>query len=261
MDLGLTNKSVLVLASSQGLGKAIATKFAEEGAKVMISSRNEQQLQETAEAIRSATGSEVHYQVCDIKNPEQIKELVNKTAEAFGTIDVLVNNAGGPPPGGFEQCTDDEWYHAFELNLLSVVRTIREVLPHMKKQGGRIVNITSSSIKQPIDNLLLSNTFRMGIVGLAKSLSQELAQYGILINTVGPGRFATSRVDELDQARAAKLQMTVEEVKEQAKQSIPLGRYGDPEELAKCVVFLCSEGNMYATGQAIVVDGGMTKAY
>lgn len=262
MDLGLKNKSILVLASSKGLGKAIAQQFAEEGARVMISSRDENQLKEVAAEIVRTTGAEVNYKVCDIKEPEEIKALVEETASLYGTVDVLVNNCGGPPAGGFDQFVDDDWQHAFELTLLSYVRTIREVLPYMKKQHeGRILNITSSSIKQPIDNLTLSNTFRMGVAGLAKSLSQELAQHKILINTVGPGRVATERLAELDQIKAGKLGVSHEIVKQQSENSIPLGRYGEPEEFAKTVVFLSSEANTYITGQMILVDGGMTKAF
>lgn len=262
MDLGLKGKSILVLASSKGLGKAVALKYAEEGARVMLSSRNEQQLKETALEISATTGAEVNYQVCDIKNPEEIKTLVEETVTRYGTVDVLVNNCGGPPAGGFDAFTDEEWQHAFELTLLSYVRTMREVLPYMKKQqDGRIINITSSSIKQPIDNLTLSNTFRMGVAGLAKSLSQELAQYKILINTVGPGRVATERLAELDGIKASKLGLSYDVVKEESEKSIPLGRYGQPEEFAKTVVFLGSGANTYITGQMILVDGGMTKAF
>lgn len=262
MDLGLKNKSILVLASSKGLGKAIALKYAEEGARVMISSRNEEQLKATVSEIGSKTGAIVDYHVCDIKDPEAIKSLVDQTVALYGTIDMLVNNSGGPPAGGFDLFDDDVWQHSFELNLLSYIRTIRAVLPHMrKKQEGRIINIASSSIKQPIDNLILSNTFRTGVIGLAKSLSQELAKDGILINTVGPGRIATERLNELDQIKADKQAVSYDTIKEQSELSIPLGRYGQPDEFASTVVFLGSRANTYITGQMILVDGGMTKAF
>lgn len=262
MDLGLKNKSILVLASSKGLGKAVALKFAEEGARVMISSRDEEQLKATVDEIVNKTGAKVNYQVCDIKNPQEIKLLVNQTVALNGTIDVLVNNSGGPPAGGFDKFADDVWQHAFELNLLSYIRTIREVLPHMRKQQeGRILNIASSSIKQPIDNLILSNTFRTGVIGLAKSLSQELAQDGILINTVGPGRIATERLNELDQIKADNQAVSYETIKAQSELSIPLGRYGQPDEFARTIVFLGSGANTYITGQMVLVDGGMTKAF
>ncbi len=262
MDLGLKGKVALVLASSKGLGKAIAQKYAEEGASVMLASRNEKALVDSVVEIKRKTKAEVDYFICDIKKPKDISSLVVHTVKRFGTIDVLVNNAGGPPAGGFDAFGDEEWQHAFELNLLSYVRTIREVLPYMRKQKqGRIINITSSSIKQPIDNLILSNTFRTGIIGLAKSLSQELASDGILINTVGPGRIATERTNELDIIKAAKLSVSVEDVQAEMQRAIPLGRYGDPEEFAKTIVFLGSLANTYVTGQMILVDGGMTKAY
>lgn len=262
MDLGLQGKSVIVLAASKGLGKATAKQFAAEGAHVFISSRSEDELKKTKEEIRSETGNDnVEYAVCDITNAQSIKDFVAKAVEKNGTVDVLINNAGGPPAGTFDKVDDDDWQNAFDLNLLSFVRAIREVLPHMRKQGsGHIVNFVSSSIKQPIDNLILSNTFRAGIVGLAKSLSQELAKDNILINTVGPGRIATDRVAHLDNVKAEKLNKSYEEVKAQSEQSIPLGRYGDPKEFANMVVYLCSGANTYVTGQSLLVDGGMVKA-
>ncbi|MCT8139348.1 SDR family oxidoreductase [Anaerobacillus sp. CMMVII] len=262
MDLGLKGKVALVLASSKGLGKAIALKYAEEGTNVMLASRNEVGLKETAEELTRQTGVEIGYCVCDLKIVEDIRSLVTETVARFGKIDVLINNSGGPPAGGFDAFGDEDWQHAFELNLLSYVRAIREVLPYMRKQQqGRIINITSSSIKQPIDNLILSNTFRTGIIGLAKSLSQELANDGILINTVGPGRISTERTAELDEIKAQKLALSSDQVKAQAESNIPLGRYGEPEEFAKTVVFLGSGANTYITGQMILVDGGMTKAF
>ncbi len=260
MDLGLKGKSVLILASSKGLGKATARQFACEGARVMLSSRNAEQLAHAAMEIKEETGAEINYQVCDITKVEDIKSLVDQTVHLYGSVDVLINNAGGPPAGGFDSHEDDNWLQAFELNLLSFVRAIREVLPHMRKQGsGHILNFASSSIKQPIDGLILSNTFRAGILGLSKSLSQELAQDNILINTIGPGRISTDRVAELDNIAANKRGLTYEEVKVASEKSIPLGRYGQPKEFANIVVFLCSSANTYITGQAFLVDGGMIK--
>ncbi|MFG6115299.1 SDR family oxidoreductase [Halobacillus sp. MO56] len=262
MDFQLQGKSVIVTASSKGLGKATAMEFAKEGAHVLISSRNEEELQAAKKEIQEESGNNnVDYAVCDVTNAEQIKQLVKKAVDWNGTVDVLINNAGGPPAGTFDKFTDEDWENAFELNLLSFVRTVREVLPSMRKQqSGRIINIASSSIKQTLDNLILSNTFRAGIVGLSKSLSQELAGDNILINTVGPGRIATDRVAQLDEKRAEKLGTTAEEVKEQTEQSIPIGRYGEPDEFARAVVFLASGANTYLTGQALVVDGGLVKA-
>ena len=176
-------------ASSRGLGRAIATALAAEGAKVMVSARDEAVLRETAREIGEVTGAEVDHQAVDLVRADDIRALVGRTAERFGGVDVLVTNAGGPPAGTFDTVGDEHWRSAFELNLMSVVRLVREALPFMRERGGgRIVNIASSSIKQPIENLILSNTLRAGIAGLAKSLSFELAPEGILINTLGPGR-------------------------------------------------------------------------
>lgn len=261
MNLGLGNKSVLVLASSKGLGKAIALEFAKEGANVMLTSRNEALLKEAAEEISKKSGIQVNYHVCDIRKNEQLQELVQKTVDLYGTVDVLVNNSGGPMGGNFDNLNDEDWINAFQLTLLSYIRAIREVLPYMRKQKrGHIVNVASTSFKQPIDGLLLSNTFRTGIVGMAKSLSQEFAPDNILINTVGPGKFATDRVLEIDSQQAERVNINVEEFTKKSEKAIPIGRYGEPSEFAKTVVFLASEANTYITGQAILVDGGSTKA-
>ncbi len=261
MDLGLQGRSVLILASSKGLGKGIASAFCQEQARVMITSRDEENLRKAAAEIKAATNGEVNYHVCDITEPDQIAELIQKTVSLYGTIDVLVNNSGGPQAGSFDALNDDDWHFAFSLNLLSYVRAIRAVLPYMRKQNrGHIVNIASSSTKEPIDGLILSNTFRVGVLGLAKSLSRELAADNILINTVGPGRIATDRIAELDRKRSELLGVTSEEVRRQWESQIPVGRYGNVDELARMVVFLCSAANTYITGQCILVDGGLTKA-
>ncbi|WP_026691473.1 SDR family oxidoreductase [Alteribacter aurantiacus] len=262
MDLQLDKKSVVILASSQGLGKASALAFAKEGANVTLASRDEGKLKEAAEEIFQATGNKPSFRKCDVTQPEEIKALFRQAVKEFGTVDVLVNNAGGPKAGGFESHEDEDWQTAFELNLLSFVRAVREALPHMKQNGGgRIVNIASSSIKEPVEGLLLSNTFRMGIVGLSKTLAKEFGEYNILVNTVGPGRIATDRVAHLDEIRAEKLGMSYEEAKQQHEKTIPVGRYGTPDEFANTIVFLGSFANTYVTGQSIVVDGGSTKAY
>ncbi|TSB47223.1 SDR family oxidoreductase [Alkalicoccobacillus porphyridii] len=260
MDLHLKGKTALVIASSQGLGKAVAKQLVKEGVNVMISSRDEQKLSKVKEELLAVDGGRVEYEVADITKVEDIKRLVHATSTAFGKIDILVNNAGGPPGGGFEQFDDEQWEQAFQLNLLSYIRLIREALPDLKQSGGRILNIASSSVKQPIPGLILSNTFRMGIQGLAKSLAEELAPYGILVHTVSPGRIATDRVDHLDQLKADKLGKSKEEVAEQARKNIPLERYGTPEEFANVVTFLASEASSYMTGSSILVDGGMIRA-
>lgn len=261
MDLGLQEKAALVAASSQGLGRAIAAELAAEGARVMISGRTEETLAQAATEIGEETGSEVRYRVADLAREEDVRDLVDGVVEQFGGVDVLVNNSGGPPAGSFEDLSDEDWRGAFESNLMSFVRLIRNVLPHMRERGGgRIVNVASSSIKQPIEGLTLSNAFRAGIAGLAKSLAAELAPDGILVNTLGPGRIHTGRSEALDRAQAASLGVPVEEVRAEFASKIPLGRYGSPEEFAKVAAFLASPANAYTTGQGILVDGGMVRA-
>jgi 3-oxoacyl-[acyl-carrier protein] reductase len=261
MDFGVKGKSVLVLASSKGLGYATAKAFAAEGARVMLTSRSEEALRKAQEEIRSATGNpDVAYCVADVAQAEDIERLFAETESIFGGVDVLINNAGGPPPGNFDTIREDQWILAHELTLMSVVRATRRALPHMRRnQWGRIVNFTSSSIRQPIENLILSNTYRAGILGLSKSLAIELAPDNILVNVVGPGRIATDRVAQLDANRARQLGVSIEEVERQSKAQIPLGRYGTPDEFAALALFLGSAANGYITGQAILVDGGMVR--
>src|SRR5690625_841028 len=262
MDLGLKNKSVLVMAASKGLGKATAMEFARAGAHVLISSRNESELRKTVTEIKETTGNtDVSYKVCDVTNPEAIKAIVSHAVTKNGTIDVLINNSGGPPAGNFDTFDDDAWQKVFELTLLSYIRTIREVLPYMRQQkSGHIVNFASSSVKQPIDNLTLSNVFRVGVTGLSKTLALELGPDNILVNTVSPGRIATDRIDELNQIKADELGVSKEQVAKESEAKIALGRLGKPEEFGKIVTFLCSQANSYVTGQSIIVDGGLVRA-
>lgn len=262
MDLNVKGKSVLVFASSKGIGRAIAGEFAAEGASVVLASRDINTLETAVGEIQAHTGNpQIACCRCDMTRAEDIEAALAFANEKHGAIDVLINNSGGPPAGGIDQFEDGDWQNAYELNLLSYVRAIRGVLPYMRAQGGgHILNVTSSSIKQSLDNLLLSNTFRAGVLGLAKSLAQELAKDNILINTLGPGRIATDRVESLDRLAAKEKQMSYEDVKQASEKSIPLGRYGKPEEFAKHTVFLCSGANTYVTGQAFLVDGGLVKA-
>lgn len=262
MELGLKGKVAVVMASSRGLGKAIAMEFAKEGAIVIISSRSEIALEQAAAEIKNAAkDAEVYYQRCDMTNEEDILSLFEFASGKFGRIDILINNTGGPKTGGFLEVDDGDWYAAFEQNLLSYIRTSRAVLPYMKKQqSGRIVNISSSSTKEVIDRLILSNTFRAGMVGFAKTLAREVAKDNIMVNTVGPGRILTDRIKELNEIAAQRQQTTIEEVTEKSASQIPIDRYGEPEEFAKIIVFLASSANSYLTGQSLVVDGGLLRA-
>ena len=262
MEFGLKNKSALVMASSSGLGKAIAMELTREGANVMLFSPFEDQLKEAQADIEKETGKKPEYFVGSITSADDIKTLVETTVEKCGPIYALVNNTGGPKPGVFDIFSDKDWQDAYELCLLSYIRTIREVLPHMRANGGgRIVCSTSSSVKAVLDNLILSNTFRMGVVGLAKTLSQELGKDNILINVIGPGRIGTARIDQLDAMRAQKVGVTVEDIQNETFKTIPLGRYGRPDEYGRLAAFLCSEANTFITGQTILLDGGMVKAF
>lgn len=261
MNLGLNDKSVLVLASSGGLGRGVATEFAREGARVMLFARSEDRLALAAEAIASETGNRPSYAVGDITSPEDIARVVEQTASQFGGLWALFNNTGGPPAGHFEQFADADWQKAFELTMLGYVRSIRAALPHLRKSGGRIVNNASVSTKQAIDGLLLSNTFRAGLVGLGKTLARELGKDGILVNTVGPGRIDTGRVAQLDRVWAEQKGIPYADQRSQSEKTIPLGAYGQPADFARVVVFLCSEANTYLTGQNLLIDGGMAGAY
>ena len=260
MELNLSGKSALVVASSQGLGFAIAERLVKEGVNVMISGREEEKLKQKAIELQSIGIGQVAFQKADITNINEINQLVAVTNETFGGLHLLVNNAGGPRAGAFEDLTDEDWQTSFELNLLSYVRIIRAALPFLKQHGGKILNIASSSIKEPIPGLIFSNTFRTGIVGLSKTLATELAPYNILINTIAPGRIATDRVKHLDQVNADKLGVEREAVELQVKAGIPLQRYGTPEEFANVAAFLLSDANSYMTGSSFLVDGGMVKA-
>lgn len=261
MDLQLTGKIALVAASSKGLGKAIAGQLAAEGCDVMLTSRDAEQLAIARRQLLPEARGRVEACACDLTKAEDIQALVAATRARLGSINILINNAGGPPGGGFEQVNDVDWQAAFELNLLSYVRLIRAALPDLKQTEGRIINVTSSSIKQPIPGLILSNAFRMGILGLAKSLADELAPDNILVNTVAPGRIATDRTAYLDQLKADRRGISKEQVTAESRQNIPLNRYGDPAEFARVVCFLASGACSYVTGSTLMVDGGMVRSY
>lgn len=260
MDLGLKDRVAIVAASSRGLGKACARELAREGTKTVICSRDVEVLAATAEELRALTGAEVLPIRADLTHDAEIRHLADETLRHFGRIDILVTNNGGPPGGYFEDFDDDIWLEAHQLTLMSAVRLVRAVLPAMRVQRwGRIINITSVSVKQPLDNLLLSNVYRPGVIGLAKTLSAQLALDGITVNNVAPGYTRTDRVLELAQERAADEGKTMEQVQAETTAGYPMQRMGEPEELAALVAFLASERAGYITGTTIQVDGGYSK--
>jgi len=261
MDLGLKGKAALVAAASRGLGKAVAWELAREGARVAICARGKDALRAAAREIAEDTRGKVFPVAADMTNPSDIRRLVTAVEERFGRIDILVSNAGGPPTGAFADFDDDAWEAALRLNLLSTVRLCRAVLPGMRARSwGRIVNITSVTVKQPMDGLILSSAARCGVVGLAKTLSSECAAQGITVNNVCPGYMLTDRLTNLAERRAAKDGKSVREILEGFAEEIPARRLGKPEELAALVVFLASERAAYITGTTIQVDGGYVKS-
>ena len=256
MDLGLDGKRAIVMAASRGLGYASALGLAREGCKLIVCSRDQARIEAAAAAITKETGAEVKALVADVSSASEAKRLVDAAVSAYGGLEIVVHNAGGPPAGETLQMTEEQWQKAFEQNLLSFTRIVGAAAPEMKKAGyGRVLTIASSSIKQPIPNLALSNALRAGVWGIAKTLSRELAPQGILVNVIAPGRIDTERIAELDQANAQKSGKSVEDVRKASIGGIPLGRLGRPEELANLVVFLASQAGSYITGQAITVDG------
>ncbi|HCG00321.1 MAG TPA: 3-oxoacyl-ACP reductase [Chloroflexi bacterium] len=257
MDLSLHDAVVVVAGSSGGIGRAVAFAFAREGAKVAINGRRSDVLAATGAEIRSATGAEVLPVVADVGTAEGCQTLVSSAVDAFGGINVLFTNAGGPPAKTFEHLTDDDWYRAFQLTLMSTVRLIREALPHVRRSRGAIVNLTSIAAKRPEPSITLSNALRPAVMGLSKSLSEELAPTGVRINDVCPGFIWTGRQEYLAAVRAENAGISTEEEAANKSRQVPLGRYGTPEEVANLVVFLASPAAGYITGTSTLVDGGL----
>ena len=261
MDLGLKNKVALVAASSQGLGRAVAEELAAEGASLVLCARDSRTLAETAASIAEKTNAHVLAVPADVTVAEDIKRLVDAGNERFGRIDILVTNAGGPPAGRFEQLTHEQWENAIRLTLLSAVELTRQVLPGMKgRRWGRIINITSIAVKQPVENLLLSNSLRAGLTGFARTLANEVATDGITVNNVLPGYTRTERLDELAEMMAEKQGISPNEFRGKWEKEIPMARLGEPREFAAMVTFLASERASYITGTSIQVDGGWIRS-
>src|SRR5215467_1848580 len=258
MDLGLKGRGVVVAASSQGIGLAAAEAFAREGAQVAMCARTEKTLRDAADKVRSQTGAEVYAEPLDVTDGGAVQSFVEQVAKRFGRIDVCVANAGGPPAKNFLSLSADEWRKAVDLNLLSAVHLCKAVIPHMQRhRWGRIVTITSVSVKQPVPDLVLSNAVRAAVVGLVKSLSNEFGKDGILVNNVAPGYTATERLQELAGVRALAGGISPEKVYESWAADTPVRRLGKPEEIADVILWLSSERAAYVTGQTLLVDGGI----
>jgi 3-oxoacyl-[acyl-carrier protein] reductase len=258
MDLGIKGRVAVVAASSRGLGRAVAEALAAEGAKLALCARDENALAEAAAAIKDRWRGEVFHQALDVTSETDVKTFIAETRRRLGDVSICVTNAGGPPPGNFAAFSTQDWRSAFELNFMSTLFFIAEVLGGMRAQKwGRVVTITSTAVKQPMDGLILSNGIRAGVVGLMKSLANEYGPENVLFNNVCPGRFDTARMRNNAAKQAAAEGVTVEEIVQRAARRIPLRRVGDPAEFAAVVAFLCSEKASYVTGANILVDGGI----
>ena len=264
MNLNLNNKNAIVCASSQGLGKAAALDLAEEGVNLAICSRDQDKINKVKEEIHQKINSEIKVialQV-DLDSPDEIQAFYKQVENDLGSVDILVNNNGGPPPSTFEQLSDDDWQKAFNSTMMSCLRLSKLVMPNMKKNGwGRIINISSVSVKTPVNGLFLSNSLRMGVLGWAKALSDELAPHGITVNTVCPGYTRTERVEAILETQSNSSGLKKEEIEKSIAENIPMKRVGEAEDLAGLITFLASEKADYMTGLAIQVDGGSARTF
>ncbi len=260
MDLGLRGKTAVVAAASRGLGKAVAAALAREGANVVMFSRDAAAIEATAREVQDAADgvAQVIGLAADATKLPDLERVVQTAVERFGGVDIVYNNAGGPKPGMFDSLSDEDWQGAFELNLLSAIRLTRLCLPYMKaRKWGRVITGTSSSVKQPLANLMLSNTVRSGTTAWSKTLADQVAADGITVNTIAPGRINTERVRQIDEDTAQRSGRTREEVERDALKTVPIGRYGEPAEFGAVAAFLASEAASYVTGVTLLVDGGL----
>lgn len=261
MDLKLKGKAALICGASAGLGLAVAEALAREGAKVAINARTPSDLRVAADRLRKETGAEVVALPADVSVPNDAEQLVKDTAKAFGKVDIVLANAGGPPPGAFLAHDHATWVRALETNLLSVVSLFRAALPGMvERKWGRLLAITSLSALEPIPGLILSSASRAGVLGLVKGLSDETAPHGVTVNAICPGMFGTARLSELWEARAKKAGTSIDEERVKAIKGIPAGRLGEPAELGAFAAYLASAQGAFITGQAFRIDGGAGRA-
>lgn len=261
MDLGLADRVAVVVASSKGLGRAVAYELAAEGAAVVMCARTRESLLSARDEIAGATRAEVHAVPADVSTAAGIDIIAREALARFGRVDILVNNAGGPPSGPFEQHTWEAWESAVHLTLRSAVELTRRLLPGMReRRWGRVVNITSIAAKQPVDGLMLSNSIRSAVTGWARTLANEVATDGVTVNNVLPGYTRTERVQQLNAASAAAEQVTVQEIQRRIESQIPMRRLGEPREFAALVAFLASERASYITAQSWAVDGGWIRS-
>jgi 3-oxoacyl-[acyl-carrier protein] reductase len=258
VDFGLRGKTAIVAAASRGLGRAVALALAEEGANVVIFSRDPGAIAQTAQEIQHTTGSEALGLTAEATHPGDLQAVVTTAADRFGTVHVVYNNAGGPRPGFFDTLSDEDWEAAFQLNLLSAVRLTRLCLPYMRRQAwGRVITGTSSSVKQPIEDLMLSNSIRSATTAWSKTLADQVARDGITVNTLAPGRILTERLRQIDAAESQRTGVDLDEITRRKVAEIPVGRYGEPAEFGAAAAFLASEQASYITGVTLLVDGGM----
>lgn len=260
MDLGIKGRVAVVCGSSQGLGRAVAEALADEGARVVVNSRSPEKLAATRRAIADATGAEVEAVAANLTDPEAVTALIEGAEKAFGQVDILVTNTGGPPSGPFESHTAEVWREAIERNFESVVNLVRTTLPGMKERGwGRILNVTSISVKQPVAGLILSNSIRAGVTGFARTIANEAAPFGVTVNNILPGFTRTERLVDLAESISKREGGSVQDAYAGWESEIPMGRVGEPHEFAALAAFLCSEKASYITGQSVAVDGGWIK--